>query len=589
MRMLAVCLTQEPSSLFLYADSSLAAQAVRQAIYDGPVEMVDYRPQPVILDKIPDIAGGDASLEPVQVRPGDLFVDASGTLTTLVEGVSYLPSGCRDASCAVAYAGGEPVSMDQLAVRYSLREGVSWSDGVPLTAQDSLYSFEVARALFPQVRADLIQHTSSYKALDERNLEWRGLPGSLDPSYQTNFFHPLPEHAWSSLPVEALATAEESARFPIGWGPYVIEEWAAGDHITLKKNDSYFRGGEGLPHFDRLVFRFVTGSVEALAALQAGECDLINEAPADYFGQDALGQVQDSGKAAAYYEQDTAWEQLTFGVQPIDPGLPAFFGLKEVRQAAAQCIDRQQIVDTLFSGQSQVMDSYVPSGHPLLNPDAPRYAYDPAAGAASLQAAGWVDLDNDPATPRQAQGVSGVVDGTPFQVELLVLDNSDRDQVAGMIRDSLAQCGIEVEIRSLAAEELFAPGPDGAVFGRRFNLAQFGWPSSLQPPCELFTSTEIPGPYPDFPKGWGGANASGYSRAEYDQECLRARNSLPDDSLHQDAHWQAQAIFSQDLPVLPLYTRYRVILARPDICGLKPDSLAGSALWNLESLDYGDC
>jgi len=591
-RVLSVCLTQEPASLFLYADSSPAARAVRQAVYDGPIDMSGYAAQPVILERIPSLENGDASLETVEVRAGDLIVDADGRLTTLVEGVRYLPGGCRETSCATVYSpsqtGSESVMMDQLAVRFTLLEGLSWSDGTALTMQDSLYSFEVAQALFPQVRPDLIQHTDSYKALDERSLEWRGVPGNLDPSYPTNFFHPLPRHAWQAIPAEALEGAELSARQPVGWGAYVIDEWVAGDHITLTKNEAYFRSTEGLPYFDHLVFRFPANGVEALAALQAGECDLIDEAPADYYPQDGLRQVQDSGDVTIFYEPDTAWEQLAFGILPSDPGLPAFFGLKEVRQAAALCIDRQRIVDALSPAGSQVMHSYIPGAHPLFNPDAPRYAYDPAAGANMLQAAGWVDLDNDPATPRQALGVPGVLDGTSFQVELLALDNPERSLVAGMIRDYLALCGLEVNVRSLPAEELFAPGPEGAVFGRRFNLAQYGWPASTQPACELFTTAEIPGPYPEFPKGWGGANAPGYSRLEYDQACQQARTSLPDDALYQSAHRQTQAIFSEDLPSLPLYSRFRLILARADICELMPDPSAESSLWNLESINYGE-
>ncbi len=410
-RVLTVCLTQEPASLFLYGDSSSAARAVRQAIYDGPSDITGYRAQPVILEKTPSLANGGASLEPVEVRAGDLIVDADGRLTTLVEGTRYLPSGCREASCAVVYSpsqtGSEPVMLDQLAVRFRLLDGLSWSDGTPLTMQDSLYSFEVAQALFPQVRADLIQHTDSYKALDERSLEWRGVPGYMDPSYPTNFFHPLPLHAWQAIPAETLAEAELSARQPIGWGAYVIDEWIAGDHITLSRNESYSRSAEGLPDFDHLVFRFPASGVEALAALQAGECDLIDEAPADYYPQDGLRQAQDAGDVRIFYEPDTAWEQLAFGILPSDPTQPAFFGLKEVRQAVALCIDRQRIVDALSPAGSQVMHSYLPEAHPLFDPDAPRYAYDPAAGANMLQAAGWVDLDNDPDTPRQAQGVPG--------------------------------------------------------------------------------------------------------------------------------------------------------------------------------------
>lgn len=587
-RALSICLTQEPASLFLYADSSQAARAVRQAIYDGPLDQIHYGFQAVILEKTPRLGDGDASLEPVTVELGSLIVDADGQLATLSEGRRYLPSGCREAGCALAYSGNGPVTMDQLAVRFVLLPGMSWSDGTPMTAADSVYSYEVARALYPQARAELIQHTDSYQALDERSVEWRGVPGYVDPLYASNYFHPLPEHAWQDIPPEELAQAESAGRAPLGWGAYVIEEWVAGDHISLVKNTSYFRAAEGLPPFDRLVYRFIADGNEALLALQAGECDLIDEAPPEYYPQDELVQAEEAGRVSAYTRQNVAWEQLAFGIQPAETGAASLLQAKETRQAIALCADRQRMVETLFNGRSQVMHSYVAEGHPLFNPDARRYEYDSQAGAELLQGIGWVDLDNDPNTPRQAQGIIGVLDGTPLQLELLTLVGPERQQAAQILQESLTECGIGVEIRPLEAEQLFAPGPDGPIFGRSFDLAQFGWTASLEPRCDLYTTAEIPGPYPQHPKGWGGANASGYSNPEYDQACLSARSSLPEEALHTASHQQAQAIFAEDLPVLPLYSRYRQVVARPDLCGLDVVSSLESIFWNLEVLDYGE-
>lgn len=587
-RALSICLTQEPASLFVYADSSLAARAVRQAIYDGPLDQLDYGIQAVILEKTPSLGDGDAVLEPVTVQAGGLILDADGQLATLLEGRRYLPSGCRDSSCAVAYSGSEPVTMDQLAVRFVLRQGVSWSDGTPLTAADSVYSYEVAQELYPQVRAELIQHTSSYQALDERSVEWRGIPGYVDPLYAGNFFHPLPAHAWQDIPAEELAQAEAAGRAPLGWGPYVIEEWVAGDHISLVKNDSYFRLAEGLPAFDRLVYRFIPDGNEALLALQAGECDLIDEAAPDFYPQEALLQAEEAGKISLFTRQDIAWEQLAFGIQPAQADAVSLLQAKEARQAIALCTDRQRMVDTLLGEPSTVMHSYLPADHPLFNPEGRRYDYDPQAGSELLQGMGWIDHDNDPSTPRQALAVSGVVDGTLFQLGLLTLAEPEREAAAQIVQESLAECGIGVEIRSMGAEQLFAPGPDGLVFGRSFDLVQFGWLASLDPRCDLYTTAEIPGPYPQFPKGWGGANASGYSNPAYDQACLSARSSLPEEAQHLASHQQAQAIFAEELPVLPLYSRYRQVVARPDLCGLDLDPSAESALWNLEMLDYGE-
>jgi ABC-type transport system substrate-binding protein len=118
-------------------------------------------------------------------------------------------------------------------------------------------------------------------------------------------------------------------------------------------------------------------------------------------------------------------------------------------------------------------------------------------------------------------------------------------------------------------------------------MAQFAWSSSLEPPCFLYVSDEVPGPYPEHPKGWGGANASGYSNPEFDLACQTARFSLPDMPEHAAAHQQAQAIFAEDLPVIPLYLHVDHLATRPDMCGVIMDPSAGSSLWNLEAFDYG--
>ena len=125
------------------------------------------------------------------LEPGDQFVDRNGNIVDLVEGIEYAPAGCKQAECVEVFTGDMPVLMDQLSVRFTLRPGLLWSDGQPLQASDSVYSFEVASELFPAVRPDLIRYTDSYQALDERTVEWRALPGYRDATYATNFFTPL--------------------------------------------------------------------------------------------------------------------------------------------------------------------------------------------------------------------------------------------------------------------------------------------------------------------------------------------------------------------------------------------------------------
>lgn len=584
---------QEPSSLLAYADNSAAARSIRQAIYDGPSDIVGFQFAPVIQQESPSQANSGVTFEPVSVQPGSLIVDSAGSLVQLAEGTRLLPAGCADEGCAAVFSAAAPLQMDQMVVKFRLRPGLTWSDGEPLSADDSLFAYELARSLYPGIRADLMDRTASYRILDDQTVEWRGAPGYRAPGYPAFFFSPLPRHAWGSLPAADLLTAEAVSRKPIGWGPYQIDEWVTGDHITLSRNPNYFRASESLPAFEKLVFRFVPDRGQALSALLAGECDLLDESNHLEVQSQELAKLQDEGKLVVTYQPAAAWEHLDFGIQPFAPagGAPALgslFAQKEVRQAAAMCIDRARMASDLFFGKSEVPESYVPAAHPLFNPDVRRYAYDPAGAAVLLDQVGWKDADGDPVTPRVAQGVQNVADGAVFEFTLHTTDEDEKVRAAAIVQESLAQCGIKVNVSAASQAEVFAPGPEGPVFGRNFQLAQFGWVTSVEPPCFLYTTSEIPGPYPEYAKGWGGANVSGFSNPEFDRACRQALATLPETPEHRTAHHQAQLIYSEELPSLPLYQRLKLVAARPDFCGILLDASADSALWNIESFNYGE-
>ena len=586
-RVMTVCMGQEPSSLFLYSDSSQAARNIRQAIYDGPFDTVQYVLTPVILESIPTLAAGGVKFEPVSVQPGSLIVDSTGKLVSLGENVSYLPAGCADFSCAAIYSGKEPVAIDQQVVRFKLRPGLLWADSTPLKADDSQFSYEVAKGLYPRARADIIVRTQSYQALDDTSVEWKGVPGYRFSGYAATFFSPLPRHAWGSLTPQDMLTSELANRTPLGWGPFVIDEWIAGDHVSLSRNPHYFRSSEDLPYFDRLVFRFVGGADQALTALLAGECDYLDETVQIQPTNPAISEAQASDKLQLLQQAGPAWEHLDFGIVSRNETLPALFRSKEVRQAITLCVERQKIAAEINPAQPAALESYVPPENPLFNPDIKRYPFDPKAAGTLLEAAGWLDEDNDPATPRQARGVVGIADGTPFEFAFVTTDEPDKQRVGQLLQESLAQCGIKMSVTSLPAETLFAAGPQGVIFGRNFSLAQFGWMGSLEPPCYLFTSQEIPGNYPEFPKGWGGANPSGYSSADFDRTCYRALSALPEQAEHKAAHQLAQSIFAEDSPVIPLYLRTKMVAIAPQMCGVILDPSGESSLWNLETIKSG--
>jgi peptide/nickel transport system substrate-binding protein len=587
-RALTICMGQEPSSLFLYGDSTAAARGVLQAIYDGPFDVYQYQVRPVLLQKVPSLADGDASLQPVQVELGSLIIDTDGNLVSLSDGVRYRPSGCTESACALNYTGGDPVTMDELVVHFQLIPGIHWSDGTPLTADDSVYSFEVLSGLFGSTSPDTLRYTQNYTALDELTVEWRGVPGYQGALYRSNFFTPLPRHVWGGMSDEDLLVADVSTHSPLGWGPYIMEEWVAGDHITMKRNPNYFRSGEGLPYFDFLVYRFMEADGEALDALLAGECDFIDRTAMLEDQIPRLLELEEAGRLKLAFQTGTAWEQVAFGINSFNEARQPIFDLKEVRQAIAMCIDREAISAAHMFGDVVVPDTYVQPAHPLHNPEVRRYEFDPEAASALLESSGWLDHDQDVSTPRISQSVPGVLDGTPFSFVYLASDDVYGQVDGQMVKESLARCGIQVEVNLQTWSVLMEPGPEGPVFGRQFDMAQFAWATAWEPACYLFESDEVPGPYPDFPKGWGGGNPTGFSNPDFDQACRQTRFSLPDVSAYQEAHAQAQSIFAEELPALPLYFRQKVMVMRPDMCGVEVDPAGNRVLESLESFDFGD-
>ncbi|MFC1923080.1 ABC transporter substrate-binding protein [Chloroflexota bacterium] len=618
-RTLTICLGAEPDTLFIYGGASLAQNHILEAIYDGPLDRIGYQYQPVILEKLPNLADGDANLAPISVQAGDWVVNNAGQLVQLNQGEIVRPAGCSQSDCAIAWDGG-PLEMDQLSATFTLKEGIRWSDSTPLTAADSVFSYQIAKlcqadfgpcgglGLVSRQGWETLPRTADYTAINERNVRWSGVPGFMDPDYQSNFFIPLPEHQLTDYPVEDLFTAQETARQPLGWGPYVISSWVPGEFINMRKNPSYFRVGEAEPRFDQLIFRFIGQDPERnLDALTTGGCDLLDQGASFAFMSEdleELNQLEDSGQLQAQFSSGPVWEHADFGIQPLSyedgyqPGVdrPDFFRDVRVRQAFAMCMDRQKIVEEVLAGRSRVPDSYLPDEHPLFNPDLPSYGFDPTAGGQLLEQIGWVDDDSDPKTPRIARGIQGVIDGMPLKVAFTTSTAMQRQAASQILAASLAECGVELELNYGLADEVFAPGPEGPVFGRRFDLAQFAWSTSTQPPCELWTRHQIPGDpilvdedgLPLYPYGWGGVNETGFADLDYDHACLQALETLPGQTGYLENHQVVQQIFADQLPVIPLYQHLKLAVTRPDMCGFILDASASSEMWNIENFDYGE-
>ncbi|MDF1513320.1 MAG: ABC transporter substrate-binding protein, partial [Anaerolineae bacterium] len=325
---LVVCQGQEPETLYINGGSMLASSHVLEAVYDGPIDNRTYGFQPVILEKLPSFDDGGAVLETVTVQEGDMVVDDSGVAVELAAGMMVRPSGCLAADCAVEFTG-DPVEMDQIVATFVMVDGLMWSNGDPLTADDSVYAFEVGADPDTPSSKYTVDRTASYEAVDDKTAVWTGLPGYIDSVYFTNFWNPLPRKLWQEelgLTAADMLEAEESSRMPMGWGPFIITEWVSGDHITVEKNPNYFRASEGLPYVDKVIYRFIPESNAVVAQLISGECDIGDQTAHLDDQSELLLKLEQQGVINPTFVTGTVWEHVDFGINPVEEyDRPDFF------------------------------------------------------------------------------------------------------------------------------------------------------------------------------------------------------------------------------------------------------------------------
>ena len=576
---LIICMAQEPETLYPYGGSTLVASAINHAIYTSDLTTLSFGYQADGLEKVPSLADGDAVINVVEVQPGDTVRDVNDEVVAWDEGVTVTNADGED----VAFDGSS-VMMEQLVVDFTMKPRV-WSDGEPVTADDSVYSFEIVGDPDSTTPKYTVERTASYEATGDLTTRWTSVPGFMDSTYFVNFWRPFPRHILGGYSASELLTAEESSRLPIGDGAFKIDEWIAGDSIRLSPNEFYYRADEGLPYLDSVTYKFIPDTNQLIAQLLSGACDIGTQDGMDVGQAPFLIEAENSGLLTPYFQTGTVYEHIDFGIDSYGDygdgvGRPDWFEDVRVRQAMTMCTDRQSMVDNILFGRSEVIHSYIPSVHPLYPAgELTEWPYDVEAANALLDEAGFVDGDGDgfredPAT------------GTPFAVTLgTTTGNEMRQQLTQIFKENMIECGIDVELYYLPAGEWFADGPDGVLFGRRFDLGEFAWLTGVEPSCNLYNTVSITGPEEEGFGGWGNANETGWSNEEFDAECARAQGSLPGTADYEEGHKAAQIIFSDQVPVIPLFLRLKVAAARPNVLNFGVDPTQNSELYNIFEFD----
>lgn len=582
-KQMTICLNAEPESLYLYGDTSLAATAVRHGIYENLYTSLDYAYQPQGLEKLPSLADGDAVINVVPVQEGDRIVNASGDPVRLAPGVQLVTADGNFLTYSDTIT--QTVQMEQMVVEFTLKPLV-WSDGTPVTAVDSVFSYNVAAD--PATAADkrTIDRTAGYEAVDELTVRWTGLPGFLDETYFLNIWPPLPAHQLSGFTAFDLSTAPEVTEAPLSHGPYVVQSWTQGEQLVLTRNPNYYRADEGLPHVDEVTILF---GVTGIDAVRNGRCHVAAQEAVTLLDAPDILAAADAGALIPYFENSLIFEHIDFGINPVEDYAeerPDWFEDVRVRQALTMCTDRQRMIDELMFGQTEILHAYIPDEHPLYPDDAFIQDYDPAAGNGLLDAVGFVDTDGDGVREFVEEELGQIVNTTPFSVTLGTDEDSElRQQINAMFKEDVQACGVHVELYQVPVIDWYADGPFSPLFGRRFDLATFAWLTNIRPPCNLYLSRNVTGPEEQGFGGWSNVNATGWSDEAYDAACEAALAALPGTPEYSQFHREAVRIFSEQLPIIPLFPQVKVAVTAPQVQNFRKDATQPSELWNLYELD----
>ena len=275
---------------------------------------------------------------------------------------------------------------DGLTYTYHLRDGLKWSDGEPLTAEDVAYTINTSRD------QEWINHSATTANLDAVVVDDQTvtITSSVpDPKLPIMDVYIVPKHIWEPLSADDVTTYD--ALDGVGSGPFTLTEWKSGQSWTMVANPNYW---QGQPAIDQVVFRVFTNADAMVAALEKGEIDAANSIPSSAF--ERLGQADNI--EAVFGRQGGFTELAMNGMAGgLGDGHPALLDLN-VRHAVHRAIDKDVLFDRVILGLGKKGVTLSVSPDSVWQPDIPvadQYTYDPAAANKLLDEGGYLDTDGD--------------------------------------------------------------------------------------------------------------------------------------------------------------------------------------------------
>jgi peptide/nickel transport system substrate-binding protein len=440
---------------------------------------------------------------------------------------------------------------------YRIRPEARWSDGVPVTARDFIFTHAAFLKLLAPDHIGYRRHgmVQSIRALDPKTVRvvlrsrvagWRGL-----------FWTVLPWHALRGEKLESVwgdRMVNPKTGAPIGSGPFLVEAWDRGKQLTLVRNRNYW--GPHVSHLDRVVIKFqdrggAPPPAQVLEWLRTGESDF-----AEARDTEIVPDLRRMPGISVVPAMTNGWEHLDIRIAP--GGHPAL-RKKLVRQALAYGIDRVEIVRELFGEldpRYRPSDSAVFLGdHVSYRPNWNIYRYRPEESRRLFEQAGC----------RSGLDTIYVCDGRRLELGLVTTAGARlRERTIKLIQAQLRRAGVEVELSYTQAAALFTQLlPSGS-----FDLAAFSWFGDQDGGARvgLFVCD-------------GFQNYSGYCQRLTTRELAQTDRILESDERSRVLN-RADRLLAKDVPVIPLYQVPNVLAYRTTIRNVvrSPENL----FWNVE-------
>lgn len=510
------------------------------------------------------------------------------------------------------------VSEDKQRVIFTLRDGLQWSDGKPLTADDVVFTYKdvIFNEEIPTDAKDNLRIGTSgafpgVQKLDDRRVEFI-LPEPFTPFLRTTTGPPtnvviLPKHALEES--VRSRTSDGQPRFVSTWGvdtnpneivvngPYQVASYATGERIVFRRNPYYWRKnnqGEQLPYIERIIWQVSESTDTQLLQFRSGDLDVMGDVrPLRPEQFSLLKREEERGRFKLYV--GGPWSGTTFisfnlnkgrneQNQPlVDPIKSRWFNTVAFRQAVAHAIDRPRLINNIYQGVSEPQDSPISVQSPYYMSPAEGlrvYDYDLDKARELLLAAGF-----------QYNAQNQLLDTEGNQVRFTLLTNAGnkiREAIGAQIKVDLSKIGIRVDFSPINFNTLI----NKLTVTRDWDCHLIGFTGSTEPHsgANLWTSQGGShnfnlGPQP------GQMKIRDWQVSDWEQEIDRLFEQGAqelDEKKRREIYGEFQQIVQEQLPVIHLVHEIAIVAVRDRVQGLEYSGLPTWGLWNIDELRVVD-